>query len=756
VKRFSLLCLLAAIALEAATVILPENPTVCEKTAAKELATHLQKAYGTTVPVLPENAPGNQPPFLYVGDTKLAAQLGVKAAGFGDEEYLLRAVDAQRLLVAGGAPRGVLYAALECLGQLYGVLWMDDEFTHVPASRLASWPADFCLQGKPDFAIRCIHTYWSSNRLARQLCAIRNGQNLLHDQNIDDRLADYGMPRIYGSPRVCHTYYDYTKDWGKEDEVCFSMNEKGKRVRSTSAHGPGQICWSNPRTSELFAERLRRFIKEDQEKYGKPYPYLYEISDNDNGYRCHCPDCLALARKYQGYSGIVLDFTNRVARAIAKEYPYVIIQMMAYKDTYDVPQGIRPEPNVWIRLTLPRDTLRTFDHPNNAQAKAALEKWGEMKQLSLWDWWVLYYNTGMGLFHDPISDCIRRYKACGVQSLMVEMESPLITPFYALRLWLGRRFMLHADLNLDTETRRFMNAYYGPEAAPVMEKMLNYMRTRQDGEKGRMPTLAPQQRSDLDDAFFQTCYALIDKALPLVSSPMQGKHIRHERFALDYGNLNRNRVKVGVDPAVFDKRMHEDFALCAPLYMNPNTQKQFLHDLETTLAGLTAQIPPVQGLEDYNIHFDLAWPRLNGFRKSKMAEDADAAGGKAVRMEDFENFGGKLCLGFYNISDPKKSKNIALSGENIPQDEKYHLYPIGTVELGPKGYFWGHASWNIQVESNQYFNPAYNPSGINENEYELFISAKAEGPNYVKGSTKTSALSVDRIILARKKKVMPH
>ena len=747
----ALLFCLSMSALSAITVVLPAPPTLQEQTAAKELVFHLTKVYGTKIRTVSEKSIGKDTQFIYLGKTRFAAKAGIDTAKLALEEHLVKAVDGKNLVITGGGPRGVFYGVFDLLEKYCGVLWLDDEYTVIPKAKICDWPKGFQLKGKPDFQIRCIHTYWSNNHRARQLNAFRNRQNLLHDQRYTDFLKSYGLDRIYGSPRVCHTYYDYTKDWGKENEDCFSLGTNGKRIRSTSAGGPGQICWTNPKTVQLFSKKLRQFILEDRKKFGKPYPWLYEVSDNDNGYRCNCKNCLAMAKKYKGYSGIVIDFTNKLARTIAKEFPDVIIQMMAYKDVKDVPQGIKADKNVWVRFGISRDTVRPFSHPNNKKIADLFREYKKIGTVTIWDWWIMYYNTTMGINYHAIPETLQLFKEIGAVSLMIEHEKPLETPFYELRIWLGRRYMVDTRRDLAKETKCFMEGYYGKKAAPVMQELLDYMIKRESRVKQNLNDLAPQQRTDLDETFFRKTSALIDKALSLADDPMHKKHIRKERFVLDYANLMRNRTNVHFDPAVFEKRMRSDFALLVPLYLNNRLGKEFHRNMDAALVGLTAKIPPVKGLNDYEIVFDLTWPRLNEFRKSKLINVPDAAGGKALFLADIPQYGGSVRMGFYNISTPGKSLGLVIPAAKTPQDEKFHLYRIGKITLEPQGYFWAHPTWNIQIPSNQFYNP-HDPSGKRVNDYELFMSVKAEGPNYVKGSSKVSALYLDRIILARKKK----
>ena len=52
------------------SIYVPKNSIAADKTAAKELQTHLQKITGTKLDVVTEKSVGNKPAF-YIGNTKL-------------------------------------------------------------------------------------------------------------------------------------------------------------------------------------------------------------------------------------------------------------------------------------------------------------------------------------------------------------------------------------------------------------------------------------------------------------------------------------------------------------------------------------------------------------------------------------------------------------------------------------------------------------------------------------------------------------
>ena len=74
------------------------------------------------------------------------------------------------------------------------------------------------------------------------------------------------------------------------------------------------------------------------------------MSQNDNRNYCTCDKCAASDVREGSPAGTLLRFVNAVADDIAKDYPDVVIDTLAYQYTRPVPKITRPRPNVCVRL----------------------------------------------------------------------------------------------------------------------------------------------------------------------------------------------------------------------------------------------------------------------------------------------------------------------------------------------------------------------------------------------------------------------
>ena len=734
----------------AQTILLPGAPENTERKAAEELAEHFSKMTGGSIAIGKEGEPFDGPA-IYVGDTAFARKQGIDFSSFGTEEWLIRS-SGKDLIVGGGKPRGTVYGVLELLEREYGVLWLDERMTRIPKRDKITWRENLNLRGKPAFEVRGLYAYFRDPHEARRRFMTRNRQNLFHDEGDVAYIRPWGVYRPFGSPRACHTFYDYTKDWGPEDEECFSLDTDGKRKRAVNGSGPGQVCLTNPRTRTLFSAKLREFIKADRANCPSGnYPWIYEISANDNDAECVCSSCMAAAEKYGAYSGVVLEFTNAIADSIAEEYPDIAVETFAYMFSQKPPKHIKARPNVLVRIAQlgsefaqgSRDTLRALSHPNNRNSKKEIEAWSRIAPVAVWDYWILYKQDGVTSCFKAITENLKFYRSIGVKSVFIEVENPLKNIFYPMRVWLGFRCLNNPERNAEQEIGLFMDCYYGP-AAPKMRALLELIEKGNAKIAERLNDVTLRRRTDMDDAFFAEADRLLDEAEQLAVTEEQRRHIAKERAVVDMVRLERRGELAPFDLDPVMKRLEKNHRIAAEDYLSGGgAVEEEMKKLHIFFTGLRADIRRPEQFKNCDIAVDLAWPQFSPHYRSRVMDVPDAAGGRAIVVSD-EKDRGVLEFGFYDVTNKKQVHTVSIPKERLPQDEKFHFYPIGKITLAPKCYIWAHSSWNIQRDMDEF----YEWNGIS-NDYEAFISIKAEGSAYVAGSEKANSVMVDRILLIR-------
>ncbi|MBR1966491.1 MAG: hypothetical protein IKA22_07770 [Lentisphaeria bacterium] len=140
---------------------------------------------------------------------------------------------------------------------------------------------------------------------------------------------------------------------------------------------------------------------------------------------------------------------------------------------------------------------------------------------------------------------------------------------------------------------------------------------------------------------------------------------------------------------------------------------------------------------------------FNGYKGVEKPKDADSSFGQVVALSAKVSALSRNNGTNFGIYD--KDKKIlcirTIKTAEIPQDEKYHLYKIGKCTLvSPNSYFFGTSSWMLQYTLKKVFKANAAPE---DNTYEVYVSTKFTGPDYVKNSTKENKVSIEAVYLVK-------
>ena len=90
---------------------------------------------------------------------------------------------------------------------------------------------------------------------------------------------------------------------------------------------------------------------------------------------------------------------------------------------------------------------------------------------------------------------------------------------------------------------------------------------------------------------------------------------------------------------------------------------------------------------------------------------------------------------------------LTLKPEEVPQDGKYHVFKIGRTRVKKGTTVWVHASRRMGVNVDRLVVAEGNASTAND--WDAYVSLKVKGPDYVKGSTDSNGLWMERVILVK-------
>ncbi len=439
--------------------------TLVESNAVRELAGTLEKLTGATFQVQ-EAGDGKVPKgAIVVGPGAVASKLfpDVALDKLGGEEFVMR-VKGGRLLLAGGRPRGTLYAVYHFLQDQCGVRWWTPWATTIPDRPSLRVP-DLDVRSKPAFEYR--EPFWFAGFEPRWKA--RNYANG-HSHEIPAALG--GCIQYKG---FCHTFYPLVppeKHFATHPEWYSLL--KGKRT-----HQHAQLCLSNPELRDFVVQRVKELLRES------PDHKIISVTQNDCAGACQCPQCKAIDDAEGSPAGSMVAFVNYIGEKIEPEFPDVAVDTFAYQYTRHPPKTIKPRPNVIVRLCSIECNFREpLDHPSNAAFLADLATWSKIcGRLYIWD-----YTTDFSHYVVPhpnwftLGSNVRLFQAYGVKGLFEQgAYQGHGAEMAELRAWVLAQLLWNPQQDDRALIKEFLEGYYGKRAGDLIGRYLELMH---DASKG--------------------------------------------------------------------------------------------------------------------------------------------------------------------------------------------------------------------------------------------------------------------------------
>jgi hypothetical protein len=432
--------------------------TAPEQHAVAELKLHLDEITGASFSIVTDDKPSS-PPAIIVGQGTLASKFfpELDLQKFGPEEFVIRAKNG-RLLLAGGRPRGSIYAVNRFLQDQCGVRWWTPWATNIPHQPTLR-VADLNIRFSPAFEYR--GPYWFTG--FDPLWKSRNGAN---DENhlIPAELG--GCIRYKG---FCHTFYPLVppEKYFADHPEWYSMI-KGKRT-----HDRAQLCLTNPQLRDFVVQRSKEWLREC------PECEIISITQNDWFGACECPDCKALDDAEGSHSGTMLAFANYIADKIEPEFPNVAVDTFAYQYTRKPPKTLRARPNVIVRLCSIECNFREpLDHPSNAAFAEDIVKWsGICPRLYIWDYVTDFKNY---ILPHPnwftLGPNLRFFAAHKVRGVFEEgAYGGYGSEMGELRAWVLTQLLWNPHQDDRKLIADFLQGYYGKDAAKPISQYLDLL-----------------------------------------------------------------------------------------------------------------------------------------------------------------------------------------------------------------------------------------------------------------------------------------
>jgi hypothetical protein len=511
-------------------IVVPQKAIPSERYAAEELQRYLERISGAKLPIVTDSEPMGSHEIL-LGDNAHLRKLGIQVdfAKLGTDGFVLRTFQ-NHLIIAGGRPRGTLYGVYALLEEKLGVRWFTPEVEFVPKMERVELPV---LNETQVPALEYREVFWTEMMRDPDFAA-RHRLNGHH----------YRLTEKHGGRAVVFYPFVHSFDLLIPREICEQRPEFWPMIGGKRVSGYVQRCLSNPDLVKLAIERVKQWIKEH------PEATIIDVSQNDTGNWCQCPDCKALDDAEGSPSASIIKFVNTIAEAIEREYPHIRIETLAYQYSRKPPKTIRPRPNVIIRLC---SIECCFAHPlescpseENRRFREDIQAWQLVAPvLYVWD-----YTTNFAHYLQPFPNFevlqanVRFFVRHGVKGLFEQGNySPGGNGEMApLRAYVLAKLLWNPDTDVQRHINDFLHGYYGRAAGAIRAYMeLLHRQVREKGYHAHIfePPTVPHLNND---EFLDSAERLFDEAERLAESEEIRFRVQVARLPVWYVKLATNRV----------------------------------------------------------------------------------------------------------------------------------------------------------------------------------------------------------------------
>jgi len=321
------------------SIVTKRNPTPAEVTAAEFLQRIIETSCGVTLPI--ENTAERG---IYIGTRE--ADPRVKWDGFRIT------TDECNVYLDGNIPRGTLYAAYDFAEKYLDYRFFAVDCEVIPTEGKTDVPCALDIIDNPGFEVRRCSI---KDMLENMECMSHGRINNNRDH------SEYGGVVYKSIP--CHNFHDYCSadEYFDTHPEYFSLWD-GERLPLKDADGPGNLCLTNPDVIRIVTEKALSKLRSD------PSMTLIDISQPDNNVYCTCDRCRSVDEEEGSHAGSLIYFINRVAEAVEKEFPHVLVETFAYNETTKPPKKTRVRENVIIRYCTYEACFRhALDDPDYSQ-----------------------------------------------------------------------------------------------------------------------------------------------------------------------------------------------------------------------------------------------------------------------------------------------------------------------------------------------------------------------------------------------------
>ncbi|MCP4710810.1 MAG: DUF4838 domain-containing protein [Planctomycetes bacterium] len=477
--------------------------------------------------------------------------------GLGDEGMVIRTIG-NDLILAGGNPRGTLYAVYSFLEDQLGCRWWSSKVSTIPEiTTLKIEPLD--IKYIPPLEYRELWWFdaFNGDWSVRNKC---NGHKHQLDTTRGGGLQFEGYVHTFYKLIPPEKYFTDHPEWYSEIDG----------QRTFGDHTTAQLCLTNEQARLELTKTLKERLR------ANPQATIASVSQRDwleQG--CQCSKCQASDQEDGSPAGTLLRFVNAVAADIEKEFPRVSISTLAYTFTRTPPKITQPRHNVIVRLcTFECSFSQPLTDPINIKFHDDLVGWSKIcRRLYIWD-----YTTNFDHYLQPhpnlrvLGPNIKFLTDHHVKGIMEQGAYQAHgAEFAELRAWVLAKLLWNPDQNGTRLIEEFVNGYYGPAGRHIQA----YLKTTHDAietSRTELGLYSPPEINFLTLKTLSESWRHITAAQHAVNDqPEFLPRVQHCRLSILYvairrwDELRRKALEEGIDWPWGDsaEQAREQFEQCA-------------------------------------------------------------------------------------------------------------------------------------------------------------------------------------------------
>jgi hypothetical protein len=433
-----------------AVIVIANNASKPEQHAAAELADFLEQITGAEFEIV--SPPAAKSPRLLVGtEAAKLARPEFSTEDLGTDGIVMLSVG-NDLILAGGQPRGTLYAVYTFLEDELGCRWWSSSESTIPNKPTLN-VGNLNVRYVPVLEYR--EPYWfdafDSDWAVRNKC---NGNRPQLDEERGGHHTYQGF---------VHTFYPLIppEKYFKEHPEWFS-EIKGKRTYKRA-----QLCLTNEQMRKELVKNLKANLRKN------PAATIASVSQNDWHGNCQCAKCAAIEKEEGSPAGLMLRFVNSVADDIKEEFPNVAISTLAYQYTRKPPKYVKPRENVIVRLcSIECSFSKPLADERNQKFRDDIVGWSKIcNRLYIWDYTTNFRHHIMP--HPNLRVLGPNVKFFAEHNVKGIFEQGAYTTNGAemaeLRAWVLAKLLWNPSLDGQKLIDEFIDGYYGHAASHITD-----------------------------------------------------------------------------------------------------------------------------------------------------------------------------------------------------------------------------------------------------------------------------------------------